>query len=299
MKRIDVTGQHPTLTTVCFGRRRPKPGSSGKFKLTFKDYALAALPPPPSSVDYSGGPSALQPNAALLAALHQVLLNDQLGCCTCSGVGHIQDVVTANAGELEAASDADVLKLYEACGGYVPGNPSTDQGCDENTVLDYLCSTGFPDGTKLSAYVALDATNQLEVQQAMALFENLYFGIELPDSYVSPFPSGDGFVWDVGTPDPDNGHCVIGTGFDTTGVHIDSWGMLGAITWPAVAQLCVSSGGGQLFALLTPDIIAKATDKSPLGFDWGSLQTDLQEIGGRGGLAPSPAASTPTPATNP
>jgi hypothetical protein len=201
-------------------------------------------------------------------------------------VGHVQDLLTGNAGNLTAVTDAQVLALYEAVGGYKPGDPSTDQGADEETVLDYLSSTGFPDGTKLSGYLQLDGTNQIEVQQAMDLFETLYFGVDLPDAWLNPGPQANGFVWDVGQPDQNNGHCFVGVGYNAVGVQIDTWGMIGTVTWAAIAALCGAADGGRVVTLLTPDQIAKATGKAPNGFDFATLQADLDQLGGRGGLAP-------------
>jgi hypothetical protein len=284
MKVVPLVNHPSGLSQVKFGRRRPSPNSVHGCKLRFGAYAMASLPTPPASLDLTGGPNSLVPSQDLLAALRLVLLNDQLGDCTCAGAGHTQALLTGNAGSVATPTSGQVLALYEAVSGYQPGSPSTDTGADENTVLEYLCSNGFPDGTKLSSYLALDATNATQVKQAAFLFENLYFGIELPDAWVSPFPSSDGFVWDVGQPDPDNGHCVVSVGYNDQGVQIDTWGLFGTITWAAVAQLCGTNGGGQLFTLLSPDQIAKGQTKSPTGFDWATLQADIKALDGRGGL---------------
>ena len=52
-----------------------------------------------------------------------------------------------------------------------------------------------------------------------------------------------GFVWDVAGPaNPDNGHCFVGVGYTDIGVVIDSWGMLGTITWAAIAAYATTTG---------------------------------------------------------
>ena len=77
----------------------------------------------------------------------------------------------------------------------------------------------------------VDATNIEECQTALWLFENLYFGLELPDAWINPMPSASGFVWDAaGAPDPDNGQCVVGVGYTAAGITIDTWGMTGLMT---------------------------------------------------------------------
>ena len=100
--------------------------------------------------------------------------------------------------------------------------------------------------------------------------------MELPAKWIEPFPADPGFTWDVAGPAvPDNGHCFVGVGYDDEGVVVDSWGMLGHITWAAIAAYATTSGSGELYAVLTPQVVAKATAKAPNGFDWAALQFDF------------------------
>jgi hypothetical protein len=269
-----------------FGRRRPMPGAP-KFRL--KNYLRAALPTAPTSVDYTS------PAASVLANVYK---NDVLGDCVVAGAYHVVGVESGNAGDLFTATDAQILADYSAIGGYVPGQPSTDQGCDEQTALNYWTSTGFANGTKLLGYLAVDPSNLPEVQAACWLFENLYFGVELPNAWINPFPSSSGFTWDAaGEPVPENGHCFIGAGYSTSGVIIDTWGMLGTLTWAAVQKYCAQSAGGALYVMLSPDQLAKGSAKAPNGVAWADLLSDFDSIGGHVPV-PVPAPAPPTgPAT--
>jgi hypothetical protein len=245
-------------------------------------YAVEDLPPPPSSVDYS-------PNAAACLAL--VFLNDRLGCCVIAGGYHDVGLWTGNAsGESPfCATDADIISDYGAIGGYVDGDPSTDNGCDEQTALQYWCSSGFANGTKLGAFVGVDATRALDVATAVWLFETVFLGIELPDAWIAPFPSASGFVWDVaGGANPQNGHCVVVVGYDSSGVQIATWGLVGTITWAALAKYASPPSGGELYALLSPDEVSGAA--APNGFDFATLQADLSKLG----TEPPPPATTPS-----
>lgn len=254
------------------GRKRPAPG--GK-KLRLTHYTrIGQLAPPPSSCDYS---SAASP---VLADVYQ---NNALGDCVIAGGYHVVGVETGNAGDLFHATPAQIIADYSAIGGYKPGDPSTDQGCDEQTALNYWTQTGFANGTKLAGWMAVDATNEVEAMLALYLFENLYFGIELPDAWISPFPNAPGFTWGVGTPNPNNGHCVMGVGYDSSGVTIDTWGLLGKLTWPAIAALCVPSAGGELYVMVSPDQVAKGQAKAPNGIAWADLLADFQQLGGSPG----------------
>lgn len=268
---------HPTLGQVVFGRKRPR---ARGMRLHLGNYLPRKLPQVPASGDYS---------AAALPSLRDVYLNNSLGDCVIAGGYHVTGVETGNAsgGSPFVATDAQIVADYGAIGGYNPADPSTDQGCDEQTALNYWTQTGFANGTKLAAWAAVDGTDPAQAMAAAYLFENLYFGIELPDAWISPFPSADGFVWDVGTPDPNNGHCVAGVGYDQAkGVCVATWGLLGWITWPAIAALCTSGSGGELYVMLSPDQIAKGQQKAPNGLAWADL---LADIGSLGGNPPAPA----------
>lgn len=288
VKTLTLTN-HPKLTQVRFGRRKPVAHPQ---RLRLADYLKFSLPDAPPSSDYSG------PAKNILA---DIMMNDSLGCCVVSGGYHITGLETANAGAPFHATNAQIIADYGAIGGYVPGNSSTDQGCDETTALDYWQQHGFADGTRLLGSLVVDATNQAEVAVAMYLFENLMFGIGLPDAWISPFPSADGFVWDMaGASDPNNGHCVIGVGHNTSGVQIDSWGMIGTITWAAVAAYASAAGGGELHVALTPDQLAKGQTKAPNGVDWDQLIVDFNALGGTLPVpAPAPTPPPPSPAPTP
>lgn len=285
MPKIINVSNHPFgIQQLVLGRNRPTPGAP---KLHFRDYFKTTLPNAPASCSYT---------AKAANALSNMYLNDQLGDCVIAGGYHIVGTETGNAtGSPFIATTKQITADYSAIGGYVPGNPSTDNGCDEQTAMNYWQSHGFADGTKLTGWLSVDATNKTEVMQAMFLFENLLFGIELPDAWVNPMPSASGFVWANGQPDPNNGHCVIGVGYDSQGVQIDSWGMIGTITWAAVSHLCSAAGGGELYVLLTPDQIAKGKQIAPNNVSWSNLIADFDALGGKVPAPPTPVPVPPTP----
>lgn len=250
------------------GRKRPV-SRGPRFRL--KNYCLQSLPPPPAICDYT---------VAAAPALAEMYDNDQLGDCVIAGIGHVVGVLTGNAGKPFIIPDADIISLYSAIGGYVPGNPATDQGCDEVTALNYWENNGAA-GHKIAGWMSVDATNQLESRTALYLFENLYLGVELPDAWINPVPQGPGFVWDVaGDPNPNNGHCFIAAGYDNAGFTIDTWGMLGTLTNAAMSKYAGQSGGGELYVVISEDAIDKAKQKAPNGFDFTQLVADFDSMGG-------------------
>jgi hypothetical protein len=238
---------------------------------------FAELPPSPASCDYT-------PAAAPVLSL--ILGNDVLGDCVIAGGYHVVGLATGNAGDLYTVAESDVIADYSAIGGYIPGVEATDNGCDEVVAMQYWQTHGFANGTKIAGAVAVDATNQAEVRAACWLFEHLYLAVELPDPWIQPMPTASGFTWDTaGDPDPNNGHCIVGCGYHDGGVTIDTWGMLGTLTWAALAQYFTEAAGGALYVMLTPDVVVRATGKAPTGFDWATLSEDFTDIGG----SPAPA----------
>jgi hypothetical protein len=245
------------------GRSRP----TEPHKIRFASFATPDLPDPPSTTDFASKAS---------TSIALIYKNDQLGCCVIAGGYHITGVETSNAGAEFCATDEEIIADYSAIGGYVPGDPSTDCGCDELTAFSYWRDHGFADGTKIVGAVAIDATNTRETKQAIWLFENLCLAIELPDAWLTDYNMP---TWDVaGDPQPTNGHCVIVVDYDSDGVWIVTWGMLKKLTWAAYTKYCVESAGGAAYAILTPDQLAKGKAAAPNGVDWTMLESDFAEF---------------------
>jgi hypothetical protein len=271
---IPALGRHVKL-----GRRRPIARGP---RLALRQYLTSALPKPPATVNYA-------PKAA--DVLSNIYLNDHLGDCVIAAGYHVVGTLTGNAGQTFTASPIQIVTDYSAIGGYDPTAPwvpdpssgelvnPTDNGCYDDDALNYWTQTGFQDGTKLVGYVAVDPTSVVEIQTALWLFENLFCGFEMPDTwsnFVQP-----GFVWDAGgSPNPKLGHCVCGVGYTAQGVTIDTWGVLGTLTYAAIAQYAVATVNGDLYVMLSPDQLAKGQQLAPNGLSWSQLIADFVAIGG-------------------
>ena len=145
------------------GRNRPP----AKRKLCLHDYRLPVpMPTPPPTCSYA---------PAAMAALKQVYMNDQLGDCVIAGIAHLIGIFTGNSGQLaDQFTSTQIVDLYSAIGGYIPGDDSTDQGCDERTAMAYWQQTGAPAGeNKITGWVSIDGKDPLRVKQALWLFEGL------------------------------------------------------------------------------------------------------------------------------
>jgi hypothetical protein len=255
--------------TFKLGRR---PFVAPKMCMKFAGYQLKAFPTPQVPWDYT-------PKAE--AALSKVYLNDQLGCCVIAWMAHAIGVFTGNAtASADTFTDDQIIAMYTAIGQYDPADPSTDQGCDENTAINYWMNPGFL-GHTIQGVVSVDPTDKQQVQDCGWLFENLMFGVGVPQAWIEPFPCADGFHWSVaGDAIPDNGHCFGSAKGDANGLGVSSWGLEGTIDYAAVAKYAANSAGGQLFSVITQDILDRATQRSPAGFDWTALVADCTGLGG-------------------
>lgn len=195
-------------------------------------------------------------------------------------MAHIAGVLTANSSAELALTRQQIISLYSAIGNYIPGDNSTDNGCVIVDALNYWERIGLGNGHRIAGYLAVNPKDPDEVRLAIWLFENLIFGVSLPDHWVTPEPSTDNFVWDsVGPPDPNNGHCFISCGYDKVGPKIDTWGMLGTITDRATSLYASNENGGELYTVLSIDLVKRANLRAPSGFNWSQLVADFDTIG--------------------
>jgi hypothetical protein len=201
------------------------------------------------------------------------MLNDQLGCCTIAGIGHLVQSWTAENGAQIILPDSVILSTYEQFCGYVPGKKSTDQGGVELDVLNQWRKSGVA-GHTIDAYAKLSTTSsphwQTDIKNAVYYFGGAYIGVELPDAALDP----DCNAWDFPNdkPNPDNGHCVPIVAYFPTGVVVISWGTFVPVTWETLGKIM-----DEAYVLMTSDIIGPS-GKSPEGFDNPTLQIDFQGV---------------------
>jgi hypothetical protein len=155
---------HESERPFKMGRKRPVARCP---RLSLRNYLMRSLPQPPATCDYTKKAS---------SALAKVYGNDTLGDCVIAGMAHLVGVLTGNAGSKPFVyNNGQIVALYSAIGGYVPGNPATDQGCDEQTALNYWENNGAPAGSphKIAGWLAVNGADPNEYRTALWLFENL------------------------------------------------------------------------------------------------------------------------------
>ena len=158
-----------------------------------------------------------------------VYLNDQIGDCCFAEVGHQIESASTYVGTAVEVSDQDVLAFYEMFG-YVPGDPSTDNGAVIQDVLGAWRSTGIG-GHRCLAFAEVDVTNLGEVKKACALFSSLDLGITVTQGDVDAFNSGQPWSTAYAAGADAGGHSVELAGYDPFGGWVVTWGALQRFTW--------------------------------------------------------------------
>ena len=243
-----------------------KPVRHDSRTLKLKDYLPKALPAPPIEVSWI-----TRLKAAMSIPLY---FNDILGDCVEAAAGHMIQQWNFYAGHPYQPTDGDVLNSYEVVGGYVPGNPVTDQGTDMLSFLNYWRTTGVA-GHKITAFLAVDWTNDVEVRQAIYLFGNAMFGISLPVTAQGELGwtvSAGGIYTPNGASGSWGGHCIPLVASSPLTTTCETWG-----TTLKMSHNFRGDYGEECWCVLDQDWIS-ATGLSPSQFNFAQLQADLAEI---------------------
>jgi hypothetical protein len=222
----------------------------------------AALPPLLPAVNWSDA----------VSAAWGMMGNDQLGDCTCAGLGHIVMAVTANAGVMAVPSGAEILRMYETVGGYRPGDSSTDNGATELDALKYLRTVGLA-GVRLDAFADIEAANLDHVKLSIQLFGSAYIGVQITRFDMAQFEAGA--PWDVSSRDDGTvlgGHAVPIVDFDANGGNCVTWGRLQPFTWAWFSARC-DEVHAPLFLKWISDM-----GISPSGFNLAQLESDVRAV---------------------
>lgn len=229
-------------------------------------YFAPDIAPAPPACDYSKGMTSWG-----------MMDNDFLGCCVIAGIGHALQLLTLNTTGILTVPDATILRYYEWFGGYVPGDPATDNGCVELDVLNLWRKFGVAQRALL-AYAAVSPSSAEHVRKTIELFGFCYIGVSLPTTAQSQV----GKVWDVvGNPasDPDSqpgswgGHAVIVVAYDAETLTVVTWGGLQKLTWKFWSAYV-----DEAYALLLGYVVCKEFEAA--GFSTPDLMADLAVVTG-------------------
>jgi hypothetical protein len=198
-----------------YGRRPPKNAPA----LRFSSFFRGAVPAHPSHEDYLGTLSDWQ-----------MLGNDVAGDCNAVTWANLRRLVTASLATENYPAQDQVWQFYKTQNpGFDPAGTkdtngpgsSDDQGMDIQTGLEYLHTSGGPDGVKAVAFAKVDHTNMDEVKAALAIFGGLWLGIQVLDANQEQFKEGKAWS-DVQGSAIDGGHAILGGGY-ASDVRFITW----------------------------------------------------------------------------
>jgi hypothetical protein len=265
MQPTPATSPHvhtlPDGRQVALGRTRSSVNQDRRTVL-FRLANFIDKPNLPPLLDHVAPPEAFSP---------RMFANDRLGDCTIAGECNAVLLDAARAGvAAPPISDDDAIARYSKVDGYVPGDPSTDQGGIELDVLNDWRHDPLS-GIELVAFASVDVHDTELLRYAIQLFGGVYDGIELPTTAQSQV----GGLWDTVpgmVPGSWGGHCTYKCGFDyrlAVPEYLDAtWGTLQRLTeafWRAI--------GDEAYVLLTDEAL-----KAP-GIDRDKVLATLAQLG--------------------
>jgi hypothetical protein len=243
------------------------PSDPSKPRIRLAEIATATRHYPPVSVDWG---------SRVLS--WPMYLNDSLGDCVIAEIGHQIESASFDAdGTAMLVTDQDILAGYEAVGGYVPGDPATDNGCVIQDALAYWRSTGIG-GHKCVAFASADLGNQAELMQGVAAFGSLDIGISVSQGDMDAFESGRPWDTSYSAGSVLGGHAVEVVAYDQDGGLVVTWGQLQRFTWDWFRQ-----AADEAWIVILPEWWEQRA-VSPSGFSMHRLGVRLHELTG----APNP-----------
>jgi len=225
----------------------------------------------------------------------QMLGNDSLGDCVAVTWSNLRRLTTAWLSSEVYPPLSQVLKVYATQN---PGGG--DNGMDIQTLLEYLVSTGGPDGVKALGFAAVDHTNPDEVKAAIAIFGGVWVGFDVLAANETEFDSSQPWDYVPGSPDV-GGHSVLVGGYGAA--PPSSAPQLGAdekfITWAEETSFTDSFWSHQVsecWVVVWPEHLGSKEFLASV--DLAQLAADYTDITGKPFPAPVPAPA-PTPAPTP
>jgi hypothetical protein len=201
-----------------------------------------------------------------------MLLNSELGDCVPAARLHHKMVQLYANGIVWLAPNTLALSDYEAVGGYVPGNPATDQGCSMLDMMNYLVKKGA-----IRAFCQVNMQNQIHVKQAIYTFGGIEIGWALPaclDENSTMWTPPTTGLTGSGTPGSLGGHATYAPGYNARAIDNITWGERIGATWDFVSDY--SDEG---WVLVTDAWIGKDKE-SPSGFNITQLLADQAMVTG-------------------
>jgi len=201
------------------GRRPHDPAAIARAPSLY-GHRMASLPPPPKLIrDHV----AYQP---------EMDDNSILGDCTAAGLANAARAAAALNGFGVAIPTDKVVSFYSESCGYVPGDPSTDQGGVELDVLGYQLQHGFDASGQtelVGDFATFDPQDRALFANAMVRCGTVYLGVDLSIADQTTNTWDTNYPASAGDPTPGGwgGHCLLAWAY--TGLSDDD--LVTLVTW--------------------------------------------------------------------
>lgn len=195
--------------------------------------------------------------------------NDVLGDCVFACGGHMLQNFTAHTGAEVVPTQDEIEAAYSAVGGYVPGNPSTDNGAAITDFLSWWQKNPLH-GHTIAGWAQINHSVVDMLKLGIYLFGGIDVGIQVPAVAMQQFNAGMPFDATGNDGEIEGGHSIPLLGYGAGGFACITWGKVQYMT-NAFATLYLD----EAYAVITPDWIKQATQKTPSGFDLATLQADI------------------------
>lgn len=203
--------------------------------------------------------------------------NDILGDCVEAASGHMIQMWDAYANPSKPIpTRAQIVSAYSAITGYIPGDPSTDNGTVILDALNYWKSNGIA-GRKIVGYAALNPGDLIELRQAVELFGCAMIGVQLPvtaqdqEAWTVKSTTGDG------SPGTWGGHCLPVGAYDYTTPdkirnEIVTWGQT-----MLMSNNFYKEYSDEAYVVFSEEFM-EPSGLSASGFDLAALEADLAAL---------------------
>lgn len=246
---------HGILTHLPTGRRLGKrPPKRDPRNLRLNRYLTDKLAPPPDAIDH-----------ASLVLDWPMYGNNRYGSCGPAGLGHAIQSWSSYAQQPLTPPEQEIIDAYFAITG------GQDTGVYLTEMYNWYRQHPIS-GDTLEAYVEINP-NLTEMMLATQIFGSAGIGLSLPDGDQT---FGPWIEVPSEPPNPYNGHYVIGVRYNriTGRLWVVTWGGVEEMSFAFFLKYC-----DEAYALANNLSLIQATMLTPEGFDWATLQYDLQHLG--------------------
>lgn len=241
----------PTLKLGCL------PSDPDFPRVFLSRYTTNKLPAPPTSASYLEK-----------IAKWPMMLNDRWGDCVVAAKGHLGQVLTCYGSDKEiVVPDAAIQTDYFTESG------GRDSGLNIPESLDYWVKHGLG-GIKISAWASVHPKDPVEMSQAISWFGGCYYGLAMPNNFMSYFSAGR--AWDNTSQAPNqvNGHAVVGVAYNEKGPIVITWGKPQQCSWAWIQKYATDAD-----VIISLDWNSKVI--TPGSLDLASLLGDFEALTGK------------------